>query len=125
MPFPFTGFTSDARQGRLLLVVHTRVVRLKRGDYSLAGLEVVVAVVRKGRADLFKTVSQRRAEFEGELRRMNDMRCAAAIVEGTWEMVLGSPPPESQLPPKVVFRSVIAWQQQFPRVHWWFLGSRR
>lgn len=31
----------------------------------------------------------------------------------------------SQLRPKTIFRSVIAWQQRHPTVHWWFCPSRR
>lgn len=29
------------------------------------------------------------------------------------------PPARSQLPPRIVYRSVLAWQQRYPRVHWW------
>lgn len=34
------------------------------------------------------------------------------------------PPRRSKLSPRTVYRSVIAWQQRYPRVHWWFCPSR-
>jgi hypothetical protein len=34
-------------------------------------------------------------------------------------------PTRSQLNPKTIFRSVIAWQQRYPSVHWWFCPGRR
>ena len=34
------------------------------------------------------------------------------------------PPARSKLSPRTVYRSVIAWQQRYPRVHWWFCPSR-
>jgi ERCC4-type nuclease len=124
-PYPFTGFRADACQHRLPLVVPTRRQRLASGDHSVLGLERCVAVERKSLADLFNTIGQRREAFHEELRRLNHMPRAAVVVEATWEQVLQSPPPESRLPPKAVFRAVLAWQQTFRGVHWWFLGSRR
>jgi hypothetical protein len=50
---------------------------------------------------------------------------AAVVVEAEWSTILHQPPEESRLSPKIVFRSVITWQQQFPNVHWWFMPGRR
>lgn len=39
---------------------------------------------------------------------------------------LSAGPPEfSSLNPKTVYRSVLAWQQRYPAVHWWFCVNRR
>jgi hypothetical protein len=126
-PYPFTGFRADACRRRLPLVVPTRRQRLATGDYTLEGFEGRVAVERKGNgaADLFNAIGQRREAFHEELRRLDAMPRAAVIVEATWEQILQSPPPESRLPPKAVFRAVLAWQQTFRGVHWWFVASRR
>ena len=32
--------------------------------------------------------------------------------------------PKSQLAPLSIFRSVIAWEERFPKVHWWFCFGR-
>ncbi len=124
-PFTFTGFRADADRGRLPLWVPTATRRLASGDYSVQGLERSVAVERKSLADLFGTIGGRRDAFHEELRRLNGLAVAAVVVEASWEQVLHHPPQGSQLPPKAVFRSVLAWQQTFRRVHWWFVGSRR
>lgn len=47
---------------------------------------------------------------------------------GEWLAALDSiapgPPPRSRLDPKTVFRSVLAWQQRYPNIHWWFCPNR-
>jgi DNA excision repair protein ERCC-4 len=124
LPFSFAGLRSDARQGRLPLTVRTQRGYLPTGDYSIAGMEKWVAIERKSVADCFATVAQHRRRFERELARLQSLRFAAVVVEGDWREVLFSPPRWSQLSPKVVFRSVVAWQQRFPGCHWWFCPGR-
>jgi DNA excision repair protein ERCC-4 len=124
-PYPFTGFRAGDRQGRRPLLVPTRKVTLAAGDYSLGGLQGKVAIERKSLEDLFKTVGQDRERFHRELEKLNKLCFAAVVVEADWATILNDPPAESRLPPKVVFRSVIAWQQRFPRVHWWTVAGRR
>jgi ERCC4-type nuclease len=124
-PYSFTGFTTDVRQGNKPLRVLTRLADLPSGDYSLAGLLEEVAVERKSLQDLFYTLGQHRDRFERELTRLSRMTFAAVVVEAEWSTILQRPPEASRLPPKVVFRSVLAWQQEFPNVHWWFTPGRR
>jgi ERCC4-type nuclease len=124
-PYSFTGFFADARQNRKPLKVLTRVMDLPSGDYSLAGLPDEIAVERKSAEDLFHTLGQGRERFEKELTRLSSMTFAAVVVEAEWSSILENPPENSRLSPKVVLRSVITWQQQFPSVHWWFLPGRR
>lgn len=98
---------------------------LRQGDYSLWGCHDRVAVERKSKADLFATLGQGRDRFERELERMASLEFAAVVVEAEWSEVLSDPPRHSDLNPKTVFRSVIAWQQRNPWIHWWFVGGRR
>lgn len=116
--YSFARIPADASQGGGLLAVRTEVRTLKSGDYSLAGYEHRVAVERKSLSDAYGTIGQGRDRFERELARLNSMQFAAVIVEAEWSEVLGSPPPHSQLSPKTVYRSVLAWQQRFKNVHW-------
>jgi hypothetical protein len=60
-----------------------------------------------------------------ELKRLSEMRAAFVVVEAGWHTILTAPPERSRLLPKTVFRSVIAWQQRYPRVHWWMMEGRR
>ena len=122
--FSFRGFKADAKDRRRPLVVRTVVQGLPSGDYSIEGFESRVAVERKSLGDLFGTLGHGRERFERELQRLNEMEFAAVVVEAGWASVIGAPPPQSKLSPKTVFRSVIAWQQEFIRVHWMFFDTR-
>lgn len=125
LPFTFEGLTCDKADGGGPLMVPTLRAGLPTGDYSLAGYEEQVAVERKGISDLFGTLGQGRDRFERELARLAAMQFAAVVVEATLPEILASPPPFSELNPKTIVRSVMAWQQRFTRVHWWFAGPRR
>lgn len=125
MPYEFAAIHADAAQHRRLIHVPREVRCLSSGDYSIAGeFESRVAVERKSLADLFSTLGQGRKRFTAELERLAAYDFAAVVVEATWEMVLGDPPPRSELNPKTIYRSVIAWQVRYPRVHWWMCPNR-
>jgi ERCC4-type nuclease len=127
-PFSFTGLRADARQGRRPILVTVVPATLGAGDYSLSagGLDCGdrVAVERKSLADLYGTLGQRRECFEQELARLQRLDFAAVVVEADWVAILKAPPARSQLNPKTVYRSILAWMQRFQRVHW-VLGPNR
>jgi hypothetical protein len=123
--YRFADLRADACDKYAPLVVPVIVTTLAEGDYSIAGMEKWVAVERKSMADLFNTIGQDRQRFERELHRLQSLRFAAIVVEADWGTIIHSPPVHSQLNPKIIFRSVIAWQQRFPNVHWWMLADRR
>lgn len=123
-PYAFDRIPADAYQGEGLLAIRTEVRTLRSGDYSLAGYEHRVAVERKSKADLFGTVGQGRERFERELARLNGMQFASVVVEAEWSEILTDPPPHTQLSPKTINRSVLAWKQRFVRVHWEFWPGR-
>jgi DNA excision repair protein ERCC-4 len=125
LPWAFDGLTADYRDNYRPLDVRTRSGTLLSGDYSVEGLESHVAVERKSLADLFSTIGQGRDRFERELERLQRLEYAAVVVEADWATVLNSPPPHTTLSPKIVFRSVVAWQQRHYRVHWWLMPGRR
>ena len=118
IPYAFDRIKADASQGEGFVVVRTEVGHLKTGDYSLAGYEHRVACERKSKADCFSTIGQGRDRFERELARLNGMQFACVVVEAEWSEIFSDPPKHSQLPPRTIYRSVLAWQQRFPRVHW-------
>ncbi len=123
-PFAFVGFTGDAKDHRRPLIVPTKRAALKSGDYSLVGFEDRVAVERKSLVDLFGSMGSERERFEREIQRLSVFDFAAVVVEADWPAVLSSPPPQSELSPKTIFRTVLDWQQDYPRVHWWFCATR-
>ena len=123
-PYTFARIPADAHQGEGFVAIRTEVRTLRSGDYSIAGYEARVACERKSIQDLFGTIGQGRERFERELERLHGMQFAAVVVEAEWSEILASPPRHSHLQPKTIFRSVLAWQQRFTRVHWWFVPGR-
>jgi ERCC4-type nuclease len=124
LAWSFAGMQADAIDGRRPIQVACVRACLPSGDYSLLGFENRIAIERKSLQDLFSTIGQGRARFERELARLAVMEAADVVVEADWQTVIETPPERSQLPPKVVFRSVIAWRLRYPRCHWWFMPGR-
>lgn len=124
-PYSFEGIFADKADGGEELKVDITRRTLASGDYSLAGLEGRLAVERKSLADLFGTLGKGRERFERELDRLQAMECAAVVVESGWQELIENPPTHSEMQPKTVLRSIIAFQQKYDRVHWNFMGSRR
>jgi len=125
LPFAFANLRADAHDDNRPLQIHTVRAGLKQGDYSLLGHEKSIALERKSAADLFSTIAGGRDRFVRELERLAIYPVAGIVVESSWNEILTNPPPFTRLPPKTVYRSVIAWSQRYPRVHWWMMGSRR
>ena len=125
-PFAFAAGTikADARQGYRPVNVRTQVGTLTSGDYSIDGHQWQIAVERKSLEDLVSTLAHGRRRFQAELSRLATYKVVAIVVEADWPMILMDPPPFSRLLPKTIYRSVIAWQQRFPTVHWWLCPSR-
>lgn len=128
LPWDFAGIKADAAQGGPAggnLVIPAVVSCLPAGDYSIHGYGGRIAVERKSKADLFGTIGQGRDRFLRELERLNEYESASVIVEAEISEIFSDPPPHTELRPKTISRSVIAWQLRFARVHWWFLPGRQ
>ncbi len=123
--FGFRDIKADRKEGGGPLVLKTKRKALKTGDYSIEGIDDRVAVERKSLEDLFGCVGSDRDRFERQLDRLNKLETAALVVEADWNRIFKGCE-RSKLPPKAVFRSVIAWQQDyFPKVHWWMMPGKR
>ena len=76
----------DTREQRPYAFPRDRVTTFRRmlpaGDYSLVGLETVVAVERKTLDDLVSTVIHGRDRFRRELERLATYDAACVVVEG-------------------------------------------
>jgi len=60
---------------------------LPTGDYSVLGLEHVVAVERKSLQDLIQCVGKERERFEKEVQRLLAYPVRALVVEGKWAQI--------------------------------------
>lgn len=124
VPYDFSDLERDKADGSGILGVRTVTGTLRSGDYSLRGFEHRLAVERKSPQDMYSTISQGRERFERELERMSLMDFAAVVIECTELELYCDPPVRSQLPPKIVSRSIDAWRVRYG-VHFIAPGPRR
>ena len=104
MPFVFTG--SPTRPGTL-----------DTGDYSVAGLEHLVAVERKSLDDLLACCGRERDRFKRELQRLRAYRFRLLVVE-TDVATLAAGGWRSKLKPSHVLGSLAAWTAQYGLPVW-------
>ena len=87
------------------------VTTLQTGDYSVAGLQDLVAVERKSLQDLVQCVGRERERFQRELDRLRAYPVRLLVVEAEWSQIerreyRGSVSPQS------VIGSLLAWQSR-------------
>jgi len=100
----------DSREQLPLRLDPLRAIRgtLVTGDYSVAGLEQIVAIERKSLGDLLACVGRERERFDREVLRLLAYPVRALVVESTWaEIELGDW--RSQLLPSAVIGSCLGW----------------
>jgi hypothetical protein len=146
-PFTFRGIRTDADKGYAYWMVPSQRANLGRhphsmGDYSIAGAVGSVAIERKGKEDAWGTIlgwttgweadrvlAGRRERFEQELANLNEMESAIVICEATLGELTTTAPQwgvkSGELNGKIFFRSVLSYQQRFPRVQWCFADNTR
>jgi DNA excision repair protein ERCC-4 len=84
---------------------------LATGDYSVQGLESIVAVERKSLSDLLGCIGQHRERFDREVQRLLAYPCRAVVVEATWaELEAGEW--RSQVTAAAAVGSVLGWIAQ-------------
>ncbi len=84
---------------------------LATGDYSIAGLEHVIAVERKSLDDLLGCVGRERERFDRECQRLLAYPCRAIVVESSWA-ALEAGGWRSAVSPASALGSVIGWACQ-------------
>lgn len=140
-PWMFKDLPGDAKDGGKLLQVDTKWQSLGRyprslGDYSIDGHVGRVAIERKSMADAQGTIlgwetdsDNRRERFESELQNLSYVPFSIVIVEATLQDCLLHMPSYGvksiEDNRKVFWRSVMAYQQDFPTVQWMFCGGVR
>lgn len=84
---------------------------LATGDYSIRGLESVVAIERKSLPDLIACVGRERERFDREVQRLLACPVRALVVESTWgEIEMGQY--RGKVPPNAVIGSLMGWIAQ-------------
>lgn len=128
-PYQFQTFKADAKYKTQTglprpLFIPVETATLKTADYSIKGYETEIAIERKSLTDLFGTLGSGRERFIRELERLSEFKVAHVVIEADWRTILESPPERTKLSPKSVFRSINAWEQEFPTIHWQFMWIR-
>lgn len=144
-PFTFQGLRSDANDGGRPLIVPFEFTSLGRhpeslGDYSLdspIGGRGRCHVERKSMEDAHATILGwarkgedvgRRDRFERELQQLGEIEAGLVVVECSFTTMVAKAPQyghrSAAQNAKTLFRSVLAWQQDY-RVQWAFCDGRR
>ena len=84
---------------------------LSVGDYSLKGLESVIAIERKSLDDFVSCCGAERERFQRELDRLRGWSVSAVVIEASWAD-LQSGQWRSRLSPKQVQASFCSWIAQ-------------
>ena len=105
---------------------------LETGDYSVVGLESLVAVERKSFADFYLCLTEGRLRFESCLHRLAAIRYPLVVVEASMSDLLkpfiyvapGGKRTRSRLGPVVAQNSLLSWQARF-RIPMLLCGDRK
>jgi hypothetical protein len=132
---PFTIVVDTREQlpytfSELGVVVPTVVRGLHSGDYSVDGMDELIAVERKSLDDCFSSVTWGRRRFELEIGRLNDLPgFACVVIESDWREIVAPaehrPGWVNRTDPASVVGTINSWGIRYPRVHWIACGSRR
>ena len=88
--------------------LRTQAATLVTGDYSVLGLEHVIAIERKSLPDLLGCIGSDRARFEKEIQRMLAYPARALVVEATWGQVEAGNW-KFKIPPAAAIGSLLGW----------------
>lgn len=84
---------------------------LTTGDFSVRGLEHVVAIERKSLQDLIMCVGKERDRFEREIQRLLAYPTRALVIETTWETI-ELKRYRGEIHPNAVLGSILGWMAQ-------------
>ena len=94
---------------------------LPTGDYSIRGLEHVIAIERKSLQDLVACVGSERERFDREVQRLLAYPVRILVVESSWEQIESHEPINPQWRGRVtkeaVLGSLLGWQALGLSVH--------
>ena len=92
-----------------LAPLQTEVGTLATGDYSVKGLESIVAVERKSLSDLLSCIGRDRERFDREIQRLLAYPCRALIVESSWPALEIGNWTRSRVKPAAAIGSLLGW----------------
>ena len=85
---------------------------LTTGDYSVLGLEHIVAVERKSLSDYLGSIGNNRDAFEREMQRMLAYPYRALVIEANWDELEAGGYERSRMAPQSVIGTTIGWMMK-------------
>jgi ERCC4-type nuclease len=119
LPYTFDNIEVGGKR----VIVPVERGTLASGDYSIKGLENLVAVERKAVADFYGSITSGRERLEAEFMRMESMEFSAIVIEGRFETVLDSLFHGRRVSPNAIRATVASWSIKF-KTRWFFSTSR-
>lgn len=107
-PEDITAVVDTREQAPLDLLLPSVVGKLPTADYSVLGLEHLVAVERKSLPDLLGCVGRDRKRFEECLKRMQAYETRVLVIEAGWGSIEAGQW-RSQLKPTQVKAALYSW----------------
>lgn len=104
----------DTREQAPLDLSPLRVERatLTTGDYSLRGLESIVAIERKSLPDFLACCGRERERFQREVDRLLAFPCRALVIETNWLVLERGDFAHSQITSAQAMGSILGWMAQ-------------
>jgi ERCC4-type nuclease len=101
----------DTREQTPVDLAPLRVVpgTLATGDYSVLGLEHVVAIERKAAGDMLACIGQERDRFDKEVQRLLAYPVRAIVVEAGWQYFERGEFGRSNITPNQAIGSLLGW----------------
>ncbi len=100
---------SREQQPLNLSPLRTQVGTLQTGDYSLVGLESIVAIERKSLGDMLSCMASERERFEKEIQRLLAFSVRALIIESDWRQFSDGGWSRSRVTPASAIGSLLGW----------------
>ncbi|MCY2987181.1 MAG: hypothetical protein NTY19_04835 [Planctomycetota bacterium] len=88
--------------------LRVEVAGLTTGDYSVKGLEQIVAIERKELSDLLGCIGTERERFDREVMRLLAYPCRALVIEATWQDIEAGDW-RSKITPAAALGSLLGW----------------
>src|SRR5688572_3100235 len=111
---PFVVIVDSREQSPFdLLGFATIRKKLDAGDYSVQGMEHLVAVERKSHGDCWGSMSTGRARFERCVQRLAELDRAAIVIECSLSALAVPPSQIQRVSPASVIGGLISWSCQY------------
>jgi ERCC4-type nuclease len=95
------------------LGIENIVKKLDYGDYSILGMEDIIAVERKSQGDFYSSISNDRKRFKQRIIELSKLQWAGLVIEATEDDLLCPSMSWSNISPNSVYGSMVAFEAKY------------